>query len=225
MQRNRRQYLTLAVLIPALLVAVPTATAATAKPKPSRSTKQPAAHEAFYRCRDAKGRSYVGQSIPPECMNADVEVLDSTGRVVRMIPGPESVEEAAAEKAAADARVAAANRDRTLLATYLSVADIERLRDQRLELLVQQGRVTEQYVANLRERESRLALDVQRFRPYSDKPNAPTLPDHIAEDIVNTVNGLQVYQQELAKNMSEQERLRAEFASDITRFKELKGLK
>ena len=121
--------------------------------------------------------------------------------------------------------MAAANRDKTLLATYLSVEDIERLRDQRLELLVQQARVTDQYIANLRERETRLAQDVQRFRPYSDKTNAPPLPDHIAEDIVNTVNGLQVYQQELAKNTEEQQRLRSEFDSDIARFKELKGIR
>ena len=50
------------------------------------------------------------------------------------------------------------------------------------------------------------------------------LPDHVAEDIVNTVNGLQVYQQALAKNTSEQQKLRGEFDSDIARFKELKGI-
>jgi uncharacterized coiled-coil DUF342 family protein len=105
------------------------------------------------------------------------------------------------------------------------VADIERLRDQRLELLDQQSRVTEQYIANLRERESRLMGDVQRFRPYSDDEAAPPVPDHIAEEIVNTVNGLQVYEQELAKNTAEREKLRTEFGADIARFKELKGLK
>ncbi len=105
------------------------------------------------------------------------------------------------------------------------MADIERLRDQRLELLVQQSALTEQYMANLRERESRLMADVQRYRPYSAKPNAPALPEHVAEDIVNTVNGLQVYRQELAKNTAEQTRLRGEFESDIARFKELKGIK
>jgi len=37
------------------------------------------------------------------------------------------------------------------------------------------------------------------------------------------VNGLQVYQQELAKNTAEQQKLRGEFDSDIARFKQLKG--
>ena len=129
------------------------------------------------------------------------------------------------QKHAEDARTIPAQRYPTLRATYLSVADIERLRDQRLELLVQQARVTEQYVVNLKEREARLTEDVRRYRPYSDSPRAPVLPDHVAEDIVNTVNGLQVYQQALAKNTSEQQKLRGEFDSDIARFKELKGIK
>ena len=151
-------------------------------------------------------------------------MLDSSGRVVRVIPGRRSLEQVAQQKAAEEAAKAGAQRDRTLLATYISVADIERLRDQRLELLEQQNRVTRQYIANLREREARLLNDVQRFRPYSDSPKAQPLPDHLAEEIVNTVNGLQVYEQELAKNTTEQERLRTEFASDIARFKELKGI-
>jgi len=184
-----------------------------------------ASGEAVYRCRDARGQSHFGQAIPEKCLEQDVEVLDSSGRVVRVIPGRRSLEQVAQQKAAEEAAKAGAQRDRTLLATYISVADIERLRDQRLELLEQQNRVTRQYIANLREREARLLNDVQRFRPYSDSPKAQPLPDHLAEEIVNTVNGLQVYQQELAKITDEQQRLRAEFDADITRFKELQGLK
>ncbi len=50
--------------------------------------------------------------------------------------------------------------------------------------------MTRQYIANLREREARLMQDVQRYRPYSSKANAPVLPEALAEEIVNTVNGL-----------------------------------
>jgi len=188
-----------------------------------------ASAEAFYRCRDAQGQTHFGQSIPAECMNLDVEVLDRSGRVVRVIAGAASmqrrVQEQADEQAEALRRTTAAQRDRTLLATYLSVADIERLRDQRLELLQQQSLVTRQYIENLRERQQRLMSDVTRFRPYSDDPDAPALPAHVGEDIVSTVNGLQVYEQQLAGNTIEQQRLREEFDGDIARFKELKGLK
>lgn len=186
---------------------------------------KPGGRESVYRCRDARGQSHFGQSIPAACMDLDVEVLDNAGRVVRVIPGRRSLEQIAAQKAAEEAQKAAAQRDRTLLATYLSVADIERLRDQRLELLEQQSRVTHQYIGNLREREARLMTDVQRYRPYNAAANAPALPDHVAEDIVNTVNGLQVYEQELAKNTAERAKLRSEFDADIARFKELKGIR
>lgn len=218
MRTTPRRTLILAAAIPAFLFAA-AAPAATAK------KSVPDSRESVYRCRDSRGQSHYGQAIPPECMDLDVEVLDNSGRVLRVIPGRRSLEQLAAQKAAEDARKAAAQRDRTLLATYLSVADIERLRDQRLELLEQQSRVTHQYIGNLREREARLMTDVQRYRPYNTDPNAPALPDHIAEDIVNTVNGLHVYQEELAKNTAEQEKLRQEFGSDIARFKELKGVK
>jgi hypothetical protein len=181
--------------------------------------------EAVYRCRSATGQMFVGQSIAAECMDQDVDVLDASGRVVRKIPGRGSLDALAQEKAAEDAKAAAAQRDRTLLATYLTVADIERLRDQRIELLEQQNVVTRQYIANLRAREERLMASVQEFRPYNAKPNAPPLPEQIASEIVNTVKGLQVYEQELTKNTAERERVTREFASDIARFKELKGIK
>ena len=210
----RERYRVTSLVLALLVAAAPGALAAT----------KSASGEAVYRCRDANGQSHFGQAIPEKCLEQDVEVLDSSGRVVRVIPGRRSLEQVAQQKAAEEAAKAGAQRDRTLLATYISVADIERLRDQRLELLEQQNRVTRQYIANLREREARLINDVQRFRPYSDAPKAQPLPDHLAEEIVNTVNGLQVYEQELTKNTTEQERLRTEFASDIARFKELKGL-
>jgi hypothetical protein len=221
MRTSPRQARFLAGLAALLAVALASVPAVAAKKQPkSRTVNQ----EEVYRCRDAKGQSYFGQNIPPECMDADVEVLDGSGRVVRVIPGKLALEAVAAQKSAEEAQKISAQRDRTLLATYLSVADIERLRDQRLDLLVQQARVTEQYVVNLKEREARLTEDVRRYRPYSDSPRAPVLPDHVAEDIVNTVNGLHVYQQQLAKNTAEQQKLRGEFDSDIARFKQLKGV-
>jgi hypothetical protein len=178
-----------------------------------------------YRCKSESGHSFFGQNIPPECMGADVEVIDESGRVVRMIPGTKTLEQIAAQKAAEDAKAAAAQRDRTLLATYLTVADIERLRDQRIDLLEQQDVVTRQYITQLRAREQRLMQSAQRFHPYSPKSNAPSLPPQIANEIVNTVKGLQVYEQELAKNTLERERVSAEFGADISRFKELKGIR
>lgn len=211
-----------AVLAIAIVAALAAGVADAAKKKSAGPALE---NEEVYRCRNASGQTFAAQAIPPECMEADVEVIDETGRVVRIIPGRKTLEQMSAEKAAQEARVSAAQRDKTLLSTYLTVSDIERLRDQRIEQLEQQDVVTRQYIANLRTREARLMESAQRYRPYSPKPNAPVLPEQVASEIVNTVKGLQVYEQELAKNTVERDRMSREFAADIQRFKELKGLK
>ncbi|MET0984689.1 MAG: DUF4124 domain-containing protein [Steroidobacteraceae bacterium] len=185
--------------------------------------------EAFYRCRDAKGQVHYGDSMPPECHDMDTDVLNQRGMVVREIEGARTrqarIGRESAEKSTREQRQAEAQRDRMLIDTYLSVADIERLRDQRLELLEAQFKVTQQSIANLQERQTRIQLQIARFKPYSKDPNAPPLPDHLAEDMVNTVNGLQVYRTMLADNKRDQGALRAAFDRDIRRFKELKGIR
>lgn len=185
--------------------------------------------EAFYRCKDAKGQTHYSDSMPPECNGVDTEVLNERGTVLRVIEGARSLaaraERQTAEEAARKQREAAALRDRMLVDTYLSVQDIERLRDQRKDLVETQLRLSEQNIAGLRDRETRLIQQAQRYRPYSDKPQAPPLPDHIAEEMVNTVNGIAITQQAVKDKRSELQQLDAQFASDINRFKELKGIK
>ncbi len=185
--------------------------------------------EAFFRCKDAKGQTHYGDSVPPECAGFDTEVLNENGMQVRLIEG-EPTRLKRLEREAAEAKVRKekdqrALRDRTLTETYLTVEDIERLRSQRLEMLNAQYRITEQNITNLRERQTRLQGQVSRFKPYSDKPNAPPLPDHLASEMVNTVKGLRVYEESLAANRKEQADLNASFDSDVKRFKELKGLR
>ena len=185
--------------------------------------------EAFYRCKDGSGQTHYGDSMPSLCMGFDTEVLNERGILVRLIEGDRTraarLEREAVEGKARKEREARALRDRTLIETYLTVADIERLRDQRLELLVSQYRITEQNIKNLRERQTRLEQQIARFKPYSNQSNAPPLPDHLAEEMVNTVNGARVYAESLTKNKKEQADVKSSFEADIKRFKELKGIK
>ncbi|HEY5810381.1 MAG TPA: DUF4124 domain-containing protein [Povalibacter sp.] len=190
---------------------------------------QSVSDDTFYRCKDAAGQTHYGDSKPPACEGLDTEVLNSHGMVTRVIEGTASrVEREQREQANAHIvreRAARQQRDRMLIETYLTVEDIERLRDQRLDLLDSQYRITEQNINNLRERQDRLRQQIARFKPYSENPNAPSLPDHLAEEMVNTVNGMRVYQENLTKTRAEQAQIRSSFTADITRFKELKGIK
>ncbi len=183
-------------------------------------------HEAAFRCVDPGGRTRIGDAVPAECMGQDIEVLNERGTVVRVIEGDASREarlaREAAEAEAQRIRQEQEQRDRMLLDTYLSVQDIERLRDQRLDLLEAQIRVTEQNIETMKVRQQRIEQQIARFRPYSDSPGAPPLPEHIAEELVNTVNSINVYREQIADKQSEQTELRESFARDIARYRQLK---
>ncbi len=185
--------------------------------------------EAFYRCRDAKGQTHFGDNMPMECQNLDTEVLSDRGTVLRVIEGAASraanQQRRAADEAAKKAQQDAAMRDRMLVEAYLSVQEIESLRDQRLGLVEAQIRVDEQNLTALKDREQRLLRQVQRFKPYSDKPNAGPMPDHITEEMVSVVKSGTVTHQRIIDKQAEKQEAQAKFASDIKRFKELKGIK
>jgi len=152
------------------VASAPAAAAAKKSPK-SRTVNQ----EEVYRCRDAKGQSYFGQNIPPECMDADVEVLDGSGRVVRVIPGswrsrrwphrrtprrPRRSRRNAIERCW---QPTSRSPTSSGCATATRAARAAGARD---------GAVRRQP----EERETRLTEDVRRYRPYSDSPRAPVLP-------------------------------------------------
>jgi hypothetical protein len=177
--------------------------------------------EAYYKCKDT--------SMPPECQGRDTEVLNLRGMVVRTIEGAGTrssrIERETAEAQEQQAKEDQYKRDKVLIETYLSVEEIERLRDQRLDLLTAQLTVAEQHIATLRDRLMRLREQTARFKPYSDKPNAQPLPDHLAEDLVGTVKSIAVDEQTIQIKRDEQATMTANFDRDIKRFKEIKGIK
>ena len=185
--------------------------------------------EAFYRCKDRNGQTHYGDSVPPECAGLDTEVLNDKGMQLRLIEGEKTraarLEREAVEGKACKERERRELRDRTLIETYLTVEDIERLRDQRIDQLNAQVRVTEQNIGSLRERQTRLQAQIARFKPYNDAPNALPLPEPLGAELVSTVNGLRVYEDSLNANRKEQAAIREAFALDIKRFKELKGIR
>lgn len=192
-------------------------------------TKGGSGREAFFRCKDAKGQTFFGDSMPSECQNLDTEVLSDRGTVLRVIEGAQTRaindQRRSADEAEKKARQDAAMRDRMLVEAYLSVKEIESLRDQRLGLLDAQVRLDEQNLTALQDREKRLLNQVQRYRPYSEKPNAAPLPDHVAEEMVSVVKSGAVTRDRIISKQAEKQELQTKFEGDIKRFKELKGIK
>jgi hypothetical protein len=184
----------------------------------------------LYRWVDDKGIVHYGDSIPPQYANRDRNILNNQGVAVGFEEGEVTAEERAAiEKREAEAeavraaREEIARRDRMLLETYLTVADIEDLRDRRLELLESQIKVTELYLNNLRKRLVGLQAEAGAFKPYTTDPNAPQIPENLALDISRTAASINLYEQTLARTRNDQTALRSSFNNDIARFRELKG--
>ena len=115
-------------------------------------------------------------------------------------------------------------RDKNLLSTYASVQEIERLRDQRLTLLADQIKVTNQFLDTLNGRMKKMRADSMRFRPYSSDPKAPRMPDQVAEDLVRLAADMRTQEQNLKQKRSEESTMSIQFESDIDRFKELKHI-
>jgi hypothetical protein len=185
----------------------------------------------LYKWTDREGVVHYGDKIPPEYANLDRSVLNDQGVRVGFEEGEVTDAERAvlaererAFEADRQAKAEIARHDRMLLQTYLSVADIEDLRDRRLELLESQIKVTEQYLANLRKRLAGLQDESKLYKPYNERPDAPELPDNLVLDLSRTLASIRLYEQTLIRTRAEQDSLRETFAADITRFRELKGI-
>jgi hypothetical protein len=185
----------------------------------------------LYRWVDKDGIVRYGDRIPPEYANVDRDVLNEQAVAVGFEEGevtPEEQAELDRLKAIADAeqlaRDNAARRDRMLLETYITVADIEDLRDRRLELLTSQIKVTELYLSNLRKRLTGLEREASVYKPHSTKENAPPVPEELALDMQRAIASITLYEQTLERTRNDQTALSQAFEQDIIRFRELKRL-
>lgn len=219
----------MAVLVAAALAAP---SASHAQQRPQQRVAQPQGKDGrkLYSWTDEKGVVHYGDSVPAEFANRDRNLLNRQGVRVGFEEGEVTEEERAEiarKKAAADAAAAAQaevdRHDKMLLQTYLTVADIEDLRNRRLELLESQIKVTELYLGNLRKRLVMLQEEATPFKPYNTSADAPQIPENLALDISRTTASINNYEKMLSKTRTDQTALRVSFDEDIARFRKLKG--
>jgi hypothetical protein len=184
---------------------------------------QPAGRK-LYKWVDETGVTHFGDHIPPEYAAQEQHVINSQGVETERIEAQRTPEQMAAEEKRKLEAEQKASRDKNLLNTYVSVAEIERLRDQRLALVADQIKVTGQFLEILNGRMKKLRIASQRFKPYSSDPKAPPMSDQIAEDLVRVGNDIHTQEQNLREKRSEEANMIKQFESDIARFKELKGI-
>jgi hypothetical protein len=184
-----------------------------------------------YRWQDDAGNVHYGDRVPAEFAANGHAVLNEYGVEIETVTGKMTAEELAAMRAEAEAqaqaRAAAAEsrlRDKVLLSTYLSVEEIEALRDSRIELLDGQIRLTQRYLDNLRAKIVKLEKEAQQYSPYSAEPGAKPIDENLARELSDTLNSILLYEKNMSKSLEEQRQIKKKFASDIRRFNELQLL-
>ncbi len=191
----------------------------------------PATAGKLYRWVDESGEVHFGDRVPPEEVKLDREVLNKYGITVETLQHELTAEEETELKRLEAITAAelkrkrdASQRDNVLLNTYLSIEEIEALRNRRKELLDSQIQVTEAYLTNLRTKLTKLQKTASRFQPYNPDPNAPPINARLAKELSNTLKSILVYEQTLLSTRDKQTELVAKFESDIGRFRHLRGL-
>ncbi len=183
-----------------------------------------------YRWVDKDGVVHFGDHVPSEYAASDRQVLNEYGVPIANQDIALTADEVAAKKAAAkraeDERkqaLLAARRDQVLLDTYLTVEEIEALRDRRLELIDTQIKVTENYLTGLREILSKLQQEASAFKPYSADPQAPPIDERLARELANTMDSIMLYEKNLTDTKTRKNEVVGRFAADIDRFRTLKS--
>ncbi|HEX5459645.1 MAG TPA: DUF4124 domain-containing protein [Steroidobacteraceae bacterium] len=176
-----------------------------------------------YRWVDEHGIVHYGDTVPPKYARNSREILNSEGVEVGHVDAEKTPGQLAAEHKAEERRVAQKQHDYFLLGTYTSVKDIESLRDERLSQIQAQQTAAQQYVQSLQSRLDSLKDRARQFKPYSSRPDAPRMPDDLAQELVHTLNEVRLQNQAMQARNQQEADVRAQFQSDIERFEQLKA--
>ena len=183
--------------------------------------------EAAIKCwKNTEGVRECGNSVPPEYAQQEHETKNSRGMTVETYGRAKSVEELAAERAQAKIKgqkaleeKKRADLDRVLLLTFASKDDLILTRDGQIAHLESQIRLTRGHIDKL---EKNLDQMIERTADVERRGETPS------EEMVSNIKSVlgQVVENEefIDTKRQEQEDIRQRFATDIERFKELKGL-
>lgn len=185
----------------------------------------------LYKWVDEHGNVHYGDAIPPEHAKVGHEEMNARGITVNTVAREkteaELAEQARLEREAEQLRMQQmlqAERDRILLDTYLSIDEIEMLRDQRIRAVEAHIGVTRHYLKNLQAKWDEMNLEAQQFNfPYTEDSKLPPLPEDLAQHIIFTEQAMADYMQSIAALRQEQGQIRNEFERDMERFLQLKA--
>jgi hypothetical protein len=181
-------------------------------------------HGTLYRWTDDKGVMHFGDRLPPEAVKQEREVLDKRGDVKKVLAREKTQAEIDQEATQQQLQQHQADYDKSLLQTYGSVSDIEKVREDRLatfDLRLQQ--------AQKQVNDTQATLADLRAHPHDDDEQGQGEGEAVDPDIERQITAYESALSEnynaLAKLRAERQRAADQFQHDIERFKQIKGVK
>ena len=183
-------------------------------------------HATMYKWVDTKGKVHYGDTIPPEYANQGNAQLNNNGEVVKRVdaaltPAQIQARDEAAAKAKKEkaAVVEQQRRDKALLATYTEVKEIDLALQRNVDQLDVQAKSNELRIKSVKDRWDGLMKQRAGFL----QKQKPVPPDLMA-DIKSAGDEIAHLRGNLTGLDKEKAAMRARYAADRARFRELQGL-
>ncbi len=181
------------------------------------------AQAAFYRWVDEQGVVHYSDQLPPEYTRRRHELLDENGRKLKEIEAAKTRQQLLEERRRA-AREAEERRrreaqeayDRALLATFSSVEEMDKLRDERLAILDMALHRARAMADKVRGR-----LNAARQRRERLKAAGRPISEQLRANIAELERQLRDYRDQIARNEQRRKELLAKSARDRARYLEL----
>jgi DNA-binding MarR family transcriptional regulator len=168
----------------------------------------------IYKWTDEHGVVHYGESVPPRYSHGKRQVIGPQGMLLDVLPAEKTSSQLAAERkrqSAARTRSEQQRRDRMLLNSYASIADIKKDRESHLRSLNARIGITHDTVKMLVDRLEQL---VRKRRSEDHSPRTAHRIAHVKKQI-------KINSQALAREKSRRATIKKRFAADIARFEQL----
>lgn len=177
-----------------------------------------------YRCVGKDGKKYYGQAVPPQCIGQPTEQLNSQGMVVRRIDAQASAADQTAKAKEAEEKrkrdvilKEESRKNKALLSTYTSEADIGLARKRALEDNQKAVKETEARIGALKKRQADLKKEMEFFQG-KNKP-----PAKMEQEMKDNDFSIGTQENLLAQKKKEVDSINTKYDEDRKRYIELTG--
>ncbi len=174
----------------------------------------------LYKWVDDNGTTHYGETIPPEYANKEAVKLEK-GRIKARDSKleKEAAKTAQEDPAAKKARIEAERRDNALLATYSNEQEIDLARDRNLQQVEAR---TASFTTMLKSAQDNLISLQQESDSFTKQGRK--IPKSLEEDLGEAKDRISKMQADLDNSLKETEAVKARYAADKERYRQLKGL-